>query len=82
MKSKINNNTDIYGCFFHNNPEAKAQRSLNRLSLCLVIQRGMRVTPLGYCLRVVVNDKHLNLEKTVSSVLSILLLIYGLKKTN
>ena len=43
------------------------------LSLCLVIQRGMR-----FCLRVIVNEKPLNLEKTTSSVLSILLLIYGL----
>ena len=48
------------------------------LSLCLVIQRGMRITSLGFCLRVIVNEKPLNLEKTTSSVLSILLLIYGL----
>ena len=34
------------------------------LSLCLVIQRGMCVTPLGFCLRVIVNEKHKNLEKT------------------
>ena len=46
------------------------------LTLCLVIHRGMRVTPLGFCLRVIVNEKPLNLEKTTSSVLSVLLLIY------
>ena len=41
------------------------------LSLCLVIQGGMRKTPLGFCLRVIVNEKPLNLEKTTSSVLSV-----------
>jgi len=46
------------------------------LSLRLLIQRGMRITPLGICLRIMVNDKPLNLEKTTSSVLSVLLLIY------
>ena len=35
----------------------------------------MRLTPLGFCLRVIVNEKPLNLEKTTSSVLSVLLLI-------
>ena len=39
------------------------------LSLCLVIQRGMPVTPL--------NENPLNLEKTTSSVLSVLFLVYG-----
>ena len=39
------------------------------LSLCLVIQRGKRVSPLGLFLRVIVNKKPLNLEKTTSSVL-------------
>ena len=46
------------------------------LSPCLVIQRGMYVTPLGVCLRVIVNEKPLNLEKTTSSVLSVLSLIF------
>ena len=42
-------------------------------------QRGsMRVTPLGFRLRVVVHEKPQNLEKTTSSVLSVLLLIYDL----
>ena len=43
-----------------------------KLSLCLVIHRGMRVTPLGFCLRVFVNEKPINLEKTTTSVLSVL----------
>ena len=48
-------------------------------SLCLVIQRDMRlrVISLGFCLRVVVNEEPLDLEKTTSSVLSVLLLSYG-----
>ena len=36
----------------------------------------MRVTPLGLYLRVIVNEKPLNFEKTLISVLSVLLLIY------
>ena len=39
---------------------------------------SMRVTPLGLCLFVIVNEKTLNLEKTTSSVLSVLLFIYDL----
>ena len=51
------------------------------LSFSLVIQRGMHVTPLGFCLRVIVNEKPVNLEKMISSVLSsVLLLIYGFQK--
>ena len=46
------------------------------LSLYLVIQRGMRVTSLDFCLRDIVNKKTLNLEQATSSVLSVLLLIY------
>ena len=51
------------------------------LSLCLLIQRDLRATPLGFYLRVLVNEKPLNLEKTThrTSVLSVLLLIYGYK---
>ena len=36
----------------------------------------MRVTPLGFYLRVTENEKSLNLEKTTSSVLSVLIYIY------
>ena len=35
------------------------------------------VTPWGFCLRVIVNEKPLHLEKTTYSVLSVLLIIYG-----
>ena len=41
-------------------------------------RKSMCVTPLGFYLRVIVNEKILNLEKTTSSVLSVLLLIYAL----
>ena len=44
------------------------------LFLCLFIQRGMRVTPLGFCLRVIVNEKPLNLKKTTFSVLFVILI--------
>jgi len=44
---------------------------------CLVIQRGIHVAPSGFCLRIIVNEKLLNLEKTTSSVLYVLLLIYA-----
>jgi len=33
---------------------------------------SMPVTPLGFCLRVIVNKKPLNLEKTTSGVLSVI----------
>ena len=36
----------------------------------------MCITPLGFCLRVIVNKKRLNLKKRTISVLSVLLLIY------
>ena len=49
------------------------------LSLCLVIQHSMRLNTLGFCLRFTVNEIPLDLEKTISSVLSVLLLIYGWK---
>ena len=66
------------GFFVYNNPEAEAQRSFaHALSLCLIIQRDMRVT-VEFCLRVIVNEQPLNIKKTTSSVLSVLLLIYGL----
>ena len=41
------------------------------LSLCLAIKRFLRGTSLGFCLRVIVNEKPLNLEKMRCSVLSI-----------
>ena len=43
------------GVFFHNNPEAKVQKSYAQaLSLSIVIQRDMHVTSLGFCLMVIV----------------------------
>ena len=37
------------------------------------------MTPLGFCLRVNVNEKPLNLEKMCSSVLIVLFLIFGFR---
>ena len=45
----------------------------------LVIKRAVSVTPLGPCLRVIVNEKPLYLEMASSSALSVMLLIYGLQ---
>ena len=45
------------------------------LSLSPVIQSGMHVISLGFCFRVIVNEKSL-FKKTTSSVLSLMLLIY------
>ena len=47
-------------------------------SLCLVILRRLRETPLSFCLRVIFNEFHSNLEKTTSIVLSIILIILWL----
>ena len=63
--------------FIYNNPEAEGKRSYSLLSLWIVVQHGIHVTSLGFCLRIIMNEKPINLEKTTSSVLSVLLLIYG-----
>ena len=47
--------------FVPNNPKAERE--------------SKHVTPLGFCLRVIVNENPQNLEKTTSSVLSVSLLI-------
>ena len=66
------------GFFVHNNTKTEAQRSYAHAALNDITEReSMRVTHLGFCLRVIVNEKPLNLEKTTSSVLSVLLLIYA-----
>jgi len=46
----------------------KPKEVTRMLSLCLVIQRSMRVTPSGFFLRVIVNEKTLNIKKPTSSV--------------
>ena len=63
------------GFFVNNNPEAEAQRSYAHVALNDKTEREHAPTPLGFCLRVTVNEKPLNLEKKTSSVLSISLLI-------
>ena len=67
------------GCFVHNNPVAEAQWSYAHAALNYKTEREPVLIPLGLCLRVIVNEKPLNLEKTTSNVLSVLLLIYALK---
>ena len=41
-----------------------------------LVLRHMRLTPLGSCLRGIVNENPLNIERTTFRVLSMLLLIY------
>ena len=57
---------------FQKNLRQKPKGVTHKLSLCLVIQRSMRVTPLGFCLRTILNKIPLNLERTTSRVLSLL----------
>ena len=57
-------------CFVHNNPEAEAQKPLS-----VYRERAYNdyaVTLLGFCLKVIVNETRINLEKTTSSVLSVI----------
>ena len=73
----------IYGVFVYKNSEAEAKRSsaesAHALSLSLSCNSTLPArNSFGLCLRVIVNQKPLNLEMTTSSVLSVLLLIYGL----
>ena len=78
----INNNTDTalnvaFSRFWgYNNPEAEACRSYEHAFSLFLIQRCLRGTPLGFCLRVILKEKPINLEKATFSVLSVLLLIY------
>ena len=39
-----------------------------------LVLRRLRVTPSGFCVRVIVNETHINLEKTTSRVLSVILI--------
>ena len=55
------------------NPKEIREVSVERFYLCLVILRSMRVTHVRFCLRVIVYEKHLNIEKTTSSVLFVIL---------
>ena len=54
--------------FVHNNPETMAawNYKTEREMRCL------RATPLGFCLRVILNETSLNFKKTTSSILSVI----------
>ena len=67
----------IQGFFVHNNPETEPKRSYAHAPGKEPVLRRMRVTPLGFCLRAYVNEKPLNLEKMINSVLSVLLIIFA-----
>ena len=64
------------------NPKEESLRSFAQAMINYKTERErererMRVTPLGLCLRVIVNEKSLNLEKTTLSFLSLLTFIFG-----
>ena len=62
------------------NPKEESLRSFAQAMINYKTERErerMRVTPLGLCLRVIVNEKSLNLEKTTLSFLSLLIFIFG-----
>ena len=53
----------------------KTKYSLSRRriqALSVFVLRRLHVTPLGFCLRLIVNEAHRNLEKTTSNVLSVI----------
>ena len=52
-------------------------RNAHALSLSCNLTGHAQITPLDFCLRVIVKEQPLNLKKTTSSVLSVLLLIYA-----
>ena len=62
---------DLEGFSFTITLRQKPKGVSPRLSVCFVIQRFLRRTPLGFCLRVIVKEKPLNFEKTTSSSSSI-----------
>ena len=56
----------------HSQSKNKLQLDLRiELELCLLIQREMRVTPLGFCLRVIFNENPLNFEKIYCSICTV-----------
>ena len=72
----------IFGFFVHNNLEAEAKRSYSHAALSYKTEREHARNSLGFYLRVIMNEKpinlekrHLHLEKTTFSILSVLLLI-------
>ena len=69
---------DLGFFYVHNNPDTEGiTRNAHALSLSCNLTRHAQITPLDFCLRVIVNEQPLNLKKTTSSVLSVLLLIYA-----
>ena len=71
--------------FVHNNHDRspKELRVVGSLSLCRITRQSESLfTPtLGFCLRVIVNENLINLEKTTSSVLAVILINLCVKLT-
>ena len=61
----------IYGFFVYNSPETEAKRCYTHAPEREPVLRRIRITPLGFCLTVIVNENPLYLEKTTCSFLSV-----------
>ena len=91
LRAQIDNNTDrrldvvfsrLRGFSFTIIMRQRPKGVTRMLSICLVIQRCLHETPLGFCLRVVVNEKPLNLEEVLLIyVQSLFGWKHGLKET-
>ena len=80
IKNSTNRTLDVvfsrFNCFSFTITLRQKPKEVTRVLSCN--SRSMRVTPLGFCLRIIVNEKPLNLEKKTFSVLSVLLLFHAL----
>ena len=62
------------GFFVYSNPEVETQSSNGHYALNDKTEReSMRVSALGFCLRIILNEQSLFFKKTTSSVQSALL---------
>ena len=58
----------VFKGFRSQNPEAEGKMSYEHVPEKKPVLRRMSVTPLGFCFRVFVTEKPLNLKKTIYSV--------------
>ena len=71
--------------FVHKNHEAEGRSCsllVNYKTEREPVLRRLRITFLGFCLRVIITEKHIHLEKTTSSVLSVILINFCSKSSN
>jgi len=66
-----------YFCVFRSQSQKPKGDTCSRRRTCALsvfVLRGHCVTPLGFCLRIILNVTHRNLKKTTFSVLSVILI--------